>query len=220
MVAFEDMKAIALLCKNHRAELIVDEVYLDGAAITAGGALWSAAQFGDHVLAINSLTKIYGLSGLRGGWVLAGARRAERCREIMDLLSVNNAAPAAGLTRLALFHIGRLEDRYRRVHGRGRAVFQEWLAREPRLGTLPNQGALFELLRLPEGVTGRALSELLATGHDTQVVAGEFFALPNHIRIGLDLEPELLAEGFSRISKALDELVLGNVRSRSGFDRR
>ena len=75
----------------------MDEAYLDGACIVGDRAMETAARLGDNVVAINSMTKILGLAGLRVGWIIAEPQVVERARNVMDLVSVNNAAPSASL---------------------------------------------------------------------------------------------------------------------------
>ena len=60
---------IARMCAERGAKLVVDEVYGDYAA--AGGRPGTASQLSPNIIAISSLTKIYGLSTLRCGWIIA-----------------------------------------------------------------------------------------------------------------------------------------------------
>ena len=154
----------------------------------------------------SSLTKIYGLGGLRTGWLVASPPVVERAQEIMDLLSVENAAPSTALALHALSTLKILEDRYRRFHQTGQKVFRQWLASEPRVNAYPNLGTVFECLRLPGGVDSTRLCDLLFREYDTQVVDGRFFSLPGHIRVSTALPPDDLTEGLSHLSQALTEV--------------
>jgi hypothetical protein len=203
----EWMARIARLCQHHDAFLVVDEVYLDSVHLVAGTPRWTAASFGAGVIAFSSLTKVYGLSGLRTGWILMDAKTAERARSIMDLLSVNNAAPAMHWAIRAFQHIHRLEERFRRRHREGYPIYRAWLAGEPLVSGYPNHGAIYECLKLPEGVTGDRLNDLLTTEYDTQVVPGRFFGLEDHVRLTIAGPAGELSEALSRISRALRRLI-------------
>jgi aspartate/methionine/tyrosine aminotransferase len=204
-----EVKRIAAACADAGATLIVDEVYLDSTHIVGNGPLWTAANLADNVIASSSLTKVYGLGGLRIGWLLVPPSLVERVRRIMDLLSVVNSAPSSSLAILAFSRMAGLEERFRKFHQEGQPVFRRWIAEQSLLSGYPNHGALFECVRLPEGVTSTALNELLVTEYDTQVVPGHFFDLDDHVRISLNLPPADLAEGLSRISRAVGELAAG-----------
>src|SRR6202161_85083 len=62
--------------------VMVDEVYLDAAYEQKPR---SAALLGDQFIVTSSLTKVYGLSGLRCGWVLAEPELAERMWQLNDV---------------------------------------------------------------------------------------------------------------------------------------
>ena len=55
----------------------------------------SSVHLGPEFVATNSLTKVYGLSGLRCGWILSGPELAERIWRLNDLFVVNRAQESA-----------------------------------------------------------------------------------------------------------------------------
>lgn len=202
----EHVGALARDCKEIDAHLIVDEAYLDGACIVGGRAMETAARLGDNVVAVNSMTKVLGLAGLRVGWIIAEPRVVERARHIMDLVSVNNAAPSASIALRAFERIVDLEDRFRLLHARGQRVYRQWLSKQTGVRGYENHGGLFELLALVGGVTASELCGRLRADHDTQITPGDFFDLPDHIRLSLTLEEEPLTEALDRLGRAVDEL--------------
>ncbi|MCO6439150.1 MAG: pyridoxal phosphate-dependent aminotransferase [Phycisphaerae bacterium] len=200
------LRAISAECRQYNATLIIDEAYLDGRAIVRNEHVHTTAAIGENILAINTLTKVYGLSGLRIGWVIAGAGYVERAQDVMDVLSVNNAGPSMRLAVRAMGATTDLEEIYRTVHRAGQEIFRGWLAQEPRVTGYANQGAVFECIRLPAGLTSDAFNDLLTERFDTQVVPGSFFGLSDHVRISTVVEPEILEEGLRRLSAALTAL--------------
>ncbi len=209
MMSAETVTELASLCARENATLIVDEVYLDAAALIGGGSRWTAAALGDNVVATGSLTKVYGLGGLRVGWIMASEETAGRARDLMDLLSVDLAAPASSLAILAFSKLGAMEARYRGFHSAGHSVFRCWMEKETLVQGYSNHGALFEWLRLPRGVTGVRLNEVLVSDYDTQAVPGSFFGADDHIRLSIAVPAPDLREALSRISEALTKLVDG-----------
>lgn len=61
-----ELARIAELCRVHGARLLVDETYRD---LTPSGPPPLATQLGEHVISVASLSKAYGLPGLRVGWL-------------------------------------------------------------------------------------------------------------------------------------------------------
>jgi len=74
------MQAVAARCAEHGAYVIVDEVYRDFAHINRGIPRATASLLGPNVIVTNSLTKAYGLGGLRAGWLVAAPELMERAR--------------------------------------------------------------------------------------------------------------------------------------------
>ncbi|MCI0432427.1 MAG: pyridoxal phosphate-dependent aminotransferase, partial [Gemmatimonadetes bacterium] len=74
LASTDALREVGRLAESAGAHVLVDEVYLD--AVYADRPE-PAATLGDVFLSTNSLTKAYGLSGLRIGWVLASVRVAE-----------------------------------------------------------------------------------------------------------------------------------------------
>jgi aspartate/methionine/tyrosine aminotransferase len=197
------MGKLADRCAEYGALLIVDEVYLDSAHINLGAPLWTAANLAPNVIAFNSLTKVYGLGGLRAGWMLLNDELADRARSIMDLLSVVNAAPSAAIATRAFAVIDRLETAFRETYEQCQPVFRRWLESEPTLTSYPSHGAVFECVKLPRGISADRLCALLRDEYDTQLTPGTFFGLPDHVRISLTLGPDDLSEALARVSEAL-----------------
>jgi aspartate/methionine/tyrosine aminotransferase len=95
-LAEEDtLRAVGELAKRVGARVLVDEVYLE----TRYSAPWrSAFHLGDHFVTTSSLTKAYGLAGLRCGWVLAEPALAQAMWRLNDFYGVNAAHPGERLS--------------------------------------------------------------------------------------------------------------------------
>ena len=77
---------------------------------------------GPNVIATNSLTKAYGLDGLRAGWMLGPPEVVRRARLIHDLLGSNGVAPGEQLTLRAF-------ERLDAIRARAQALLVPNLAR-------------------------------------------------------------------------------------------
>src|SRR5262249_50080832 len=69
------LREIGEVARSAGALVMVDEVYLE---LLFDRPLRSAFHLGEHFLVTSSLTKAYGLSGLRCGWILAAPELCER----------------------------------------------------------------------------------------------------------------------------------------------
>jgi aspartate/methionine/tyrosine aminotransferase len=181
--------------------VLVDEVYLDTAT---DGPVQPAAARSPVFISTSSLTKSYGLAGLRCGWVLAAPDVAEHVRRARDIIDGTGAFPAERLSVLAFSLLDRLAARARRILTANGAAVRQFLAGRPDLEcVLPGAGTVvFPRLR---GVDDAGpFVGTLAREFETDVVPGHFFQAPAHFRLGFGGRPEELAQGLARLGRALD----------------
>src|SRR5437867_4058617 len=200
------LRAMASMLARVNAYLLVDEVYLE---CLFRNRPESCVLAGPNVLTTNSLTKAYGLDGLRAGWILGPPDLIARAGRINNLMT-NNSVAAGELMALAAFRNHRAIDR--RAHALldpNLARLQTFLGGEPRLQAFVPEGGNVVFPRLPARVDSDRLASRLLDHYSTLVVPGRFFESPRHIRISFGCRPSLLARGLTNISHALDEFVPG-----------
>jgi aspartate/methionine/tyrosine aminotransferase len=198
------LSEVGAIARRVGARVLVDEVYLDAVFSLAPR---SAFLLGPEFVATNSLTKVYGLSGLRCGWILAEPDLIKKIWRLNDLFGVIPAHVAERLSVLALSHLEQIAARTRTLLETNRAILNRFLrsrrdleAAHPTFGTV-----VFP--RLEHGHV-EALCTLLREKYETTIVPGTFFEMPAHFRIGIGCNSEMLAMGLERLGAALDEPVL------------
>lgn len=196
---------ISSACAEHAAHLVVDEVYRDFTHLNRGLCRETTACLGPHVIATNSLTKVYGLGGLRVGWLIGSPAFVEQGRDVVDHLFVDLPAPSASLATRVFESIDRFAARTRAVYKTGFQLFSRWIAQRQDVHWYGDDGAVFAYLRLPPGLMADDFCKTLRARYDTQVVSGSFFEQPDHIRIGLGVPADDLTAGLTRIGEALDD---------------
>jgi len=155
----------------------------------------------------SSLTKVYGLSGLRCGWILAAPDLARRMWLLNDLFAATGAHPAERLSVMALDHLEQFRERARALLTANRIVLDAFLdsRRDIECFRPPAGTVVFPRLRL--GLTRRdpeAFFKLLGEKYETTVVPGSFFEMPRHFRIGIGGDTATLRGGLERLGAALD----------------
>ena len=143
------MRTMARMLARVGGYLLVDEVYLE---CLFRQRPESSVHAGTNVLVTNSLTKAYGLDGLRAGWILGPKHLVERAGRINDLMTNNGVAPGEQMA-LAAFRRQRVIDG--RAHGfsiRTSSACGRFSKREPRLQALVPEGGNVLFPRLPAGV--------------------------------------------------------------------
>jgi aspartate/methionine/tyrosine aminotransferase len=196
------LRHIGEIADRSGARVLVDEVYLD-AMFEAAPA--SSIHLGPQFIGTSSLTKGYGLSGLRCGWILAEPQLAERMRLLHDIFGSLAPHPAERLSVVALQKLPKFISRARNILDANRAVLSDFIdSREELNGSVAQFGTTC-FPRLEKGNVDELWTRLHEK-YDTAFVPGRFFEMPQHVRLGLCAEPELFAEGVRRFGQALDEL--------------
>ena len=202
LVDEETLRQIGELANTVGAQVLVDEVYLEAMFEAAPR---SAVHLGPQFIATSSLTKGYGLSGLRCGWVLANAEQAQRMRLLNDLFGAVGPQPSERLSVVAFSKLPKFIARAKKILGSNRAVLTEFLDSREEFKVVRNGSGTTSFPLLMKGRVDD-LCKLLNEKYDTAVVPGRFFEAPQHLRIGLCTEPALFSEGVDRLGAALDEL--------------
>lgn len=197
----DDLRAVGRVASEHRVRVLIDEVYLDAAAPPRR----SAAHIGPEFVITNSLTKCYGLSGLRCGWILAEPELAERMWRVNDLFGVNQAHPAERLACFAFDHLDEVIGDTPAMLQRNRALFNQFVASRGDLDCMPAEHGITAFPRWTGGDSGR-LDDVLRERFDTSIVPGRWFEMPDHFRVGLGCPTGMLEEGLRRLGQAMDEL--------------
>jgi aspartate/methionine/tyrosine aminotransferase len=148
---------------------------------------------------------VYGLSGLRCGWILAEPELAERMWRLNDLFGVNQAHPAERLACIAFEHIDRVIGDTPAMLARNRAVFNHFVASRADVECAPAEHGITAFPLWAGGDTQR-LDDHLRERYDTAFVGGRWFEMPDHFRVGFGLPVDQFAEALSRLGAALDEL--------------
>jgi aspartate/methionine/tyrosine aminotransferase len=181
------------------ARVLVDEVYLE----TLFDRPWrSAFHLRSNFVITSSLTKAYGLSGIRCGWILAQPELARRMWDVVDFTYGSPVHPAEQMAVIALDHLDRIRHRARTLLDTNRDLVNRFLAEHPELDCEPSQFGTTVFPRLKTGSAAHLVTTL-AEQFETSVVPGEFFESPEHFRIGFCGETETVRDGLACLDAAL-----------------
>jgi aspartate/methionine/tyrosine aminotransferase len=202
-VALEEIGRIA---ERAGAHVLVDEVYRD----VTGDTSPAMGARGGVFVTTSSLTKSYGLSSLRAGWVIASEEVTYRVRRARDVVDGTGSIVAE---RLATLAFERLPDLYARARGiltRNAALVRSFLESRQELESVPSSGAIV-FPRLRGHSDTRAFVDTLMREYHTALVPGFFFDAPAHFRLGYGGDTENLQAGLERVAAALQDDGLAEI---------
>ena len=205
----EALESIGQIARAHGARVLLDEVYLDVAQASGSSPAVEAdrtfAHRDDAFVCTNSLTKSYGLSGLRCGWILSSSDVAERIRRTRDVVDGTGSIVSERLAVAAFLHLERLLHRATSLLEANRPIIRAWLDSRKDLAWAPSSGTVvFPRLRRVDDSS--VFAERLLEERETAVVPGKFFQAPSHIRIGFGGPADTLRSGLQAIAELLDQL--------------
>jgi aspartate/methionine/tyrosine aminotransferase len=182
------------------ARVMVDEVYLE----TLFDQKWrSSFHLGPNFVVTSSLTKAFGLSGIRCGWIVAQPDLIQRMWQVVDFTYGSPVHPAELMSVIALDNLDRVRDRARALLEPNRALVNEFLAKYPMLDCEPSRFGTTIFPQLKIGSVSDFVT-LLRTQFETSVVPGEFFEQPQYFRIGFCGSMETVRGGLERLGAALE----------------
>jgi hypothetical protein len=203
LISGDTLRAIGEIARRVGARVLVDEVYLE---MLFDAAPPSAFSLGENFIVTSSLTKAYGLSGLRCGWILAAPELARQMWLLNDLFAATAAHPAERMSVVAFDQLARFRARTHTLLTPNRALLDSFLDSRTDLECFRPPAGTVVFPRLPRGEP-ETFFKLLREKYETSVVPGAFFESPRHFRLGIGGETANLRSGLERLGAALDEFL-------------
>ncbi|MFW5999974.1 MAG: aminotransferase class I/II-fold pyridoxal phosphate-dependent enzyme, partial [Halorubrum sp.] len=212
------MRAAYDVAVDHDAYLLCDEVY----RLLADEPQPPVASYGAHGVSTTSLTKAYGLAGLRFGWIAGPEPVVERAWQWKDYTTISPSLFGQHVAKQAL---GRREDRIlaenRELAADHRDRVATWVD-EHDLDWLDPVG-VNAFVTVPDGFDdAEAFCRTVVEEASVVLAPGGLFGFPNRFRIGFGLPTEELEEGLDRVSRVIeaagDASAGGGAATRSGGD--
>ncbi|MEP7346786.1 MAG: pyridoxal phosphate-dependent aminotransferase [Gemmatimonadaceae bacterium] len=202
----EELERIVTLVTERGAYLLVDETYRD---LIVGTPRPFATSLGDRVISVASLSKAYGLPGLRVGWLLA---RDPVLNELFLAAKEQMLICGPVLDEEIAYRVYRRRTeelpRIAAEVSRGVATLTDWMASEPAMEWVPPLGGVvaFPRIRADAGVDVPRFYTALNGTYATWVGPGHWFEQDDRfMRIGFGWPaPSELKEGLENISASIN----------------
>jgi aspartate/methionine/tyrosine aminotransferase len=194
------LDALAELADQHGFHVLVDEVYLE---FTADRGI--AATRSPRFISTCSLTKAYGLDGLRAGWIIASEVLAEQLRALNDLFGIIMPHPSERLAARAFERLDTIAAGVRRLVTANRELAVNFVEQRPELNWVAPEIGPVGFVQLAGGRVDDLIG-LLEREYDTTAPPGSFFGADDHFRLAFGMERADLVAGLARLGAALDQM--------------
>jgi aspartate/methionine/tyrosine aminotransferase len=209
MLSPADAARVYALAESVGATVIGDEAYrwLD----VPGGEPFAGPMFdrGARGISVGTLSKPFGLPGLRIGWIAASPDIVEQCWSLRDYVTLSPGKLNDAIAQLGLKHRDAIIARNTRIIETNLAAASGWISARPYLSWTPPRGGLLALIRYDFDVPSLELADRLATEQSVMLAPGSAFGYEHHLRLGIGQRPDIFAEGLRRAGIVFDDLQSG-----------
>jgi len=203
------LEELVHFCESQNIYLIMDDIYRD--LVFDDGQAPSAYRYtsnaidSSHVIVINGVSKLYGMTGLRLGWSVAPAEVTSAINKIQGQMTSNASVISQAATEGALLGDQGVVEELRIHLQANRDRLLEELADLEALKVERPQGGLYCFPDFSAfNPDSNALAEFLLEKALVVTVPGAEFGMEGHIRLGFAGTSEDVVEGARRIKWALD----------------
>ena len=203
VLSHRSREALLEAARRTGAWLLVDEIYRGGEIDGAETETFYGAY--ERVIVTSSLSKSFACPGLRLGWIVGPEVVVEEAAKRQDYTTIGSGILSQILGASVM------EPRNReRILARGRALLREnadivesWVAKRNRWSWQRPAAGGMAFLRYDFEMPSEELSNELREEQSVFVVAGSWFGIESHIRIGIGVKTEHLEEGLARLDRFL-----------------
>ena len=207
-----EMSRIVAACDRVGAWLHADEVYRG----TERSGPETPSFWGRYsrLVCTGSVSKAYGLAGLRIGWLISDPATIEELWRRHEYATIAAAAPSMTLATMALQpeKRARLVERQRALSRAGYAVLDEWMssqnaAASGRFTMRPSVATCIAFLRYDIPVPSLDVAEHIRRTQSVLVAPGSFLGAEQHLRVTVGYDAEKVRGALERIGAAVGELA-------------
>jgi len=207
----DDRAQIIAAAARVGAWIVADEVY---AGTEREGDVETPSFWGsyDRVLIVNSMSKAYGLPGLRLGWLVGPEDIITKCWRRHEYASIASSMLSMELADQALAEPARskLKTRAKKLIRTGFEVLTEGLAHHPGVfDVVPPQASAMSFVRFNLPISSEDFCMRLLREKNLLLIPGSRFGVEGHFRFSSALPEAHLREGLTHLNDLTGDILQG-----------
>ncbi len=207
VLSAEGTRRVYRLAESVGAWVLSDEAYR---WLTIPGGDPPATPIFDHGprgISVGTISKPFGLPGLRIGWIAAPREVVSACWGMRDYVSLSPGKLNDALAQLAFRFRERIIERNGAIIAANLAAASKWIKQHSGLlSWTPPRAGLLALLRYQHPMPSLELADMLATEYGVMLAPGSAFGYEHHLRIGVGQEPGIFQAGLDAAAQCFEKL--------------
>ncbi len=161
----------------------------------------------DRAISVGTMSKSFGLPGLRVGWFAANTEVASKAWGLRDYVSLSPAKISDAIAATVIEHRVRLLERNGAIISTNLDHARQWFTDHADLASWTEpQAGLLAMMRYSADIGSTELANGLASDVRVMLAPGSAFGLEGFLRIGIGQRPDIFAEGLRRTADYLAKL--------------
>ena len=158
-------------------------------------------------ISVGTVSKPFGVPGLRIGWFAAPAEIAQAAWSVRDYVSLSPGKLSDIITTAIVTHREALFERNAQIIGTNLKTANDWFTTHRDLVRWnPPQAGLLAMMSYTARIDSRTLGDRLAGEAGVMLAPGDAFGMPGRLRIGIGQDPVVFREGLERTSDFLKKV--------------
>lgn len=205
MITLAELERLVALAEKHDCILLFDETY---SALDFSRSLPSAATLSPNVVIVSSMSKSYGLPGIRIGWLATRNRRLlEQVLIVREQVTITNNALGEHIALNVLQRKGEFLSRARAQIDHNKAIVADWMEQRDFVEWVYPEVGVVAFPRFTIDIDPERAYRKLAEEQATFVVPGRVFEYEaRYFRLGFGSLTEHVTEGLARLDQVVQEL--------------
>lgn len=201
-ISEDSLRRLQKVAKETETTVLVDEVFR-GVTHGANPEVPSALTLEQDTVVMGSLSKVYGLSGLRVGWVAGPTEIIDACRRMRHYTTIAPPLIVQEIGAVAVENSVRVLDRTRSIVAQNYKYVRNWLEQhKAAFDWIEPQAGLTMLLKLKREVnTDQFVRELANEKKVFLIPCSTTFGMSEgYLRLGLGTDHNVLVSGLKHLS--------------------
>ena len=207
MISEEELRRVIAMVEKHDVYLMFDETYRD---LDFSNTLPAAATLSPKVISLATMSKCYGLPGIRIGWMATqDSHILDSLLTIREQITISNNAVGEAIALHVLQRRDYFLERSRTHVEKNLQFVSQWMERQTQIEWIPPVAGVVGLPRFTDdnSFDPEEFYRILAKKYKTFVIPGRCFELENrYFRLGFGANQEEIDQGLKNIENALQDV--------------